>query len=147
METGKHHRTRSATSSNRCRSESIDTLHHLSGDGFMRPWLPSYANSHLCRTQKTSFQAVICILSRCITHDLHEEPLVETPAGRMMTRELEIASETVKLPTQNHQPVSRLRRIVGPLRGSDDQNCRESSDNDTMVSCLRYLPGLEECAS
>lgn len=28
----------------RCRDESLDALGHLSSDGFMRPWLPSYAN-------------------------------------------------------------------------------------------------------
>ena len=27
-----------------CRSESLDHLGHLSADGCMRPWLPSYAN-------------------------------------------------------------------------------------------------------
>ncbi len=27
----------------RCRDESLDALRHLSSDGFMRPWLPSYA--------------------------------------------------------------------------------------------------------
>ncbi|KAG1671406.1 hypothetical protein FOA52_011903 [Chlamydomonas sp. UWO 241] len=27
-----------------CRDESLDCLQHLSGDGFQRPWLPSYAN-------------------------------------------------------------------------------------------------------
>ena len=27
-----------------CRNESLDTLGHLSSDGCMRPWLPSYAN-------------------------------------------------------------------------------------------------------
>jgi hypothetical protein len=28
----------------RCRHESLDSLHHLSHDGFMHSWLPSYAN-------------------------------------------------------------------------------------------------------
>lgn len=28
----------------RCRGESLDHLGHLSADGCMRPWLPSYAN-------------------------------------------------------------------------------------------------------
>lgn len=27
-----------------CRNESLDLLHHLSSDGFSRPWLPNYAN-------------------------------------------------------------------------------------------------------
>ncbi len=27
-----------------CRYESLDSLQHLSSDGFQRPWLPSYAN-------------------------------------------------------------------------------------------------------
>ncbi len=28
-----------------CRFESLDSLQHLSADGFARPWLPSYANA------------------------------------------------------------------------------------------------------
>ena len=32
-----------------CRHDSLDSLQHLSGDGFIRSWLPSYANySKVC---------------------------------------------------------------------------------------------------
>uniref|UniRef100_A0A7S0WUB2 Uncharacterized protein n=1 Tax=Chlamydomonas leiostraca TaxID=1034604 RepID=A0A7S0WUB2_9CHLO len=34
-----------------CRDESLDALQHLSIDGFMRPWLPNYANSGKLLTQ------------------------------------------------------------------------------------------------
>ena len=33
-----------STLTNNCRHDSLDSLQHLSGDGFLRSWLPSYAN-------------------------------------------------------------------------------------------------------
>ena len=47
-----------------CRNESLDALGHLSSDGCMRPWLPSYAN--LPKPQETSAAASLHeVLAHC----------------------------------------------------------------------------------
>ncbi|CAL5222142.1 g4463 [Coccomyxa viridis] len=62
-----------------CRSESLDVLGHLSSDGCMRPWLPSYANLPKAATEPPVYLSH----QLCLPSGPKWRVLLDIPAGMM----------------------------------------------------------------
>lgn len=77
---------RFSTSSSLCRSESIDSLYHLSGDGFIHSWLPSYVNFPNKLLNQNPSLAFCYLLSICPPEDGSNKALMTIWAGRMIEK-------------------------------------------------------------
>ncbi|BDA50115.1 hypothetical protein COCOBI_15-2430 [Coccomyxa sp. Obi] len=74
-----------------CRNESLDLLHHLSSDGFSRPWLPNYANlpqraaaAQQQQQQQQQRQPPNCNVQVIRLDMPRYQTLLELPAGRLL---------------------------------------------------------------
>ncbi|CAL8465377.1 g4913 [Coccomyxa elongata] len=72
-----------------CRNESLDLLHHLSSDGFSRPWLPNYANlpqraAAAQQQQQQQRQLPNCNVQIVCLDVPRYQTLLELPAGRLL---------------------------------------------------------------
>lgn len=72
-----------------CRYDSLDSLQHLSSDGMMRPWLPSYANVGRIMTTPVPGDARMCYITvyRLCVPQWYK--VFEVRAGRMNARRAE----------------------------------------------------------
>lgn len=113
----------------------------------MRPWLPSYANIHLCSSQKSQFQSVICFLTRCVTPDFSEETLIEIMAGRMISSESEMAATSADELIQGCRVTNNLNQSAANSRGYDEYRPQQNSNYDLEVSCNQHMIDAEDCGN
>ena len=126
-----------------CRNESLDALGHLSSDGCMRPWLPSYAN--LPKPQETPAAPPLHeVLSHCNLQqtDCSAAHPLFVPSQSLQGVWLLPANECMDDPVKTCRHTSIMLHHQGQAACYRQEiSCRITQMPSTMAVCMSALPG------